>query len=51
MNTIMNFWPFKSFFTYVLKRSLGKFLKNDIDFSLYDFQGKKVTFRGLDLNV
>jgi hypothetical protein len=47
----MNFWPFKSFFGYVLKRSLGKFLKNDIDLKLYDFSKTKVTFKSLDINV
>lgn len=51
MNSVMNLWPFKSFFGYILKRSVGKFLKNDIDLSLYDFSGKKVTFKNLDLNV
>ena len=51
MNKVMNFWPFKNFFGYVLKRSIGKFLKSDIDLSKYDFSGKKVTFKSLDLNV
>ena len=51
MNSIMNFWPFKSFFGYVLKRSLGKFLKNEIDLNLYDFSKSKVTFKSLDINV
>ena len=48
---LINFWPFKSFFAYVFKRSFGKFLKNSIDLKLYDFSKKKITFKNLDLNT
>lgn len=51
MSLLTKFWPFKSFFTYVLKRVIGKYLKNNIDLKLYNFSGKKVTFKDLDLNT
>lgn len=51
MNNIMNLWPIKKFITYILKRSLGKFLKNPVDLNQYDFTAKKVTFKQLDINV
>eukprot|EP00347_Sterkiella_histriomuscorum_P005333 403357015 len=51
MSNLLGFWPIKSFITYVLKRSLGKFLKNKIDFNKYDLTQKKITFRDLELNT
>jgi hypothetical protein len=50
-NIFTKFWPFKSFLTYVFKRYLGKYLKNNIDLKLYNFSGKKVTFKDLELNT
>lgn len=51
MSSLINFWPFKSFFEYVFQRSFGKFLKNGIDLKLYDFTKKKITFKNLDINT
>ena len=51
MNSVMNLWPIKNFFGYILKRSIGKFLKSNIDLSKYDFSSKKIAFENLDLNV
>ena len=51
MSNLINFWPFRKFFTYVFERSFGKFLKNKIDFNQYDFSKKKITFKSLDFNT
>jgi hypothetical protein len=51
MSSLMNLWPFRSFFEYVFQRSLGKFLKNSIDLKLYDLSKKKITFKKLDINT
>jgi hypothetical protein len=47
----MNFWPFKSFISYVFKRSFGKFVQDEINLKLYDFSKKKITFRNVNLNT
>jgi hypothetical protein len=51
MSSLINFWPFSKFINYIIERMIGKYLKNKIDLKLYNFSGKKVTFKDLDINT